>query len=648
MPTSHALIGIALCSVVLFARLAFAQLPVYPNGQPICHNHDGGMFGYSVSMVNIGNLTWMAVGKPWDTSVHIYNTPAVSLSVNATTNTYNVTTCVNVNTTASANTSTAAVPGGNATQSCTTGTVSNTTATVQPMPTVNWTFVTMLRDNSTSHDWNGTMTSSALTLFGYDVKWSTDGQWLAIGVPGRSYVQFSSLGSPKLMWSAYHGAVVMYRMVNGQLQYHSELSAQLARTIQYFDRFGSKLLFSPDPTSEFLYIVSNGGWDGVSAPGVSKPNGDPPIFGADMSSGLWPALPTTSTANLGVYIFHYNQLSGFWEPGNNGGFLQAQSSVPLGMLGIDIALSGTNRYDTVLAMRDYVLSDLTKASGVVSLYRYDVTATSYLRIATINSADLNSTSTWQQEDWFGYGLSLIFDQNVNAGVLHVGAPRFGQQVYSLVSTRWGIWDTWLPGNYLHNPTKQVRTFYGGTITNSPDSSVLLVSDATSNTGGGTVYMYRRRKAGEVVVGYESVVRALNMNGLFIYDLLGTFIKSANVSSVYAQDHFGKATAMKGNIAVITAPAEDCVYTFALPAAYVPPGFVPPNNLPNNTIAVVPPPNNAAPGNVSKDNTTLYAIIGSVAGFLLIVPLTIYLVMRSHKKKLLRQLAAQAKFPTSGQ
>jgi hypothetical protein len=46
-----------------------------PDIGPLCQSQDGGMFGYSVALSqpnNTESLTWMAVGKPWDQSVHLY------------------------------------------------------------------------------------------------------------------------------------------------------------------------------------------------------------------------------------------------------------------------------------------------------------------------------------------------------------------------------------------------------------------------------------------------------------------------------------------------------------------------------------------------------------------------------------------------
>jgi hypothetical protein len=273
-----------------------------------------------------------AVGHPWDCSLKIYRTPYQPIEVKNKTTYTNVTTCTNVTLTASTSfptetlNQTATTTLNSSTnftdsnsqvhQVCSNTTLMSNTFTLPEYPAVNWELVTILADprniTSTQMNWDGTSRSSALSLFGYDVKFSSDAKWLVVGVPGRSFSYFSSLPSQSLAWHPYHGSAIMYSRNGTTFTLNKELDiGSFSKPNRYFDRFGSKVLFSPDPTSNFLFVVSNGGWDGVSAPGKLKDDQSIPSF-ADSENNQWPQYPTTFTGNLGVYVFQYNLQSLQW------------------------------------------------------------------------------------------------------------------------------------------------------------------------------------------------------------------------------------------------------------------------------------------------------------------------------------------------
>ncbi|ORZ32018.1 hypothetical protein BCR44DRAFT_36877, partial [Catenaria anguillulae PL171] len=165
-------------------------------------------------------------------------------------------------------------------------------------------------------------------------------------------------------------------------------------------------------------------------------------------------------------------------------------------------------------------------------------------------------------------------------------------------------------------------------------------------------MMHRRVAGWAVGGYEDVLRdatsTTSSTASLEYDWIGTMNAptsgagaGASEAGVYAADQFGKAVASSGNVVVVGAPVGECLYTYSVPVSYPIPGWISDVVLPNNTITADPRPTLPPDVNnrVSEDQTIMYAIIGSVAGVLLFVPLAIYTAMRFHKKKLMAQLAA---------
>ncbi|KAI9189015.1 hypothetical protein H9P43_000442 [Blastocladiella emersonii ATCC 22665] len=613
----------------------------------------------------------MAVGQPWDTSVHLYRAPYLSVDVSTVNVTSTVQVCNNgtatwtvtptstasattVSATSTAATSASSTSSSASSSSAGTTSCTNTTTTTQDVrlsnypPSSAWTLVTTLTDpfaqSSTGQLWNGTGTSSPLTLFGYDVHFSAAGDWLAIGVPGRSFTNFTSLPLRNIAWHPYHGSVVLYKIdAAGTATLHSQLDLTRISGMsrRYFDRFGSKLRFSPDTTNPFLFVSSNGAWDGVSAPGGVKSNGNPPQYGADVAAGQWPLLPTSSTTNLGVAVFRLTSASDTWQGVS---FLGAQSPVPLGTIGIDFAVAGTGALDTLLAVRDYRVDTATNSSsGIVTLYRQNINT--FTRVTQVVGSEVGFPSTWTNEDWFGLGLALGIDASSKMGVLHVGAPRLAAKVLRMISNKFGVWDAWTADGTVANPVRRDHSFFGGSMASTPDGRATWIADAAGLTGRGAVYLMHRRVAGMQVYGFEDVIRE-STNATVPMDWLGTLVTSSNASTVastYAADHFGKAIATSGNLVVVGAPAGDCVYTYSLPVAYQIPGWVSNVVLPNNTITQQPQPTipGDGKGRVSEDQTTMYAIIGSVAGIVVMVPAALYVAMHFHKKRLIAALEKSA-------
>ncbi|KNE54062.1 hypothetical protein AMAG_00064 [Allomyces macrogynus ATCC 38327] len=591
---------------------------VMPATQPLC-NGDGGMFGYSVHAVTVSGWTYLAVGQPWDVSVHIYKTPYSAYApvtyVNATCPPDAAAYASSTVTTATATTTTTA-PAASVTP-CTTV----PTASFPGYPSTAWTLVTTLTDpsNSTTTAFNGTQAGSALSLFGYDVKWSTDGTWLAVGVPGRAFT--SGLGLSK---HPYHGSVLIYRRTGDVLSRVTELSvSQLGRTRAYHDRFGSKVVFSPDASSAFLFVTANGGWDTVSSPDSGA------IYGRSLWTGAWPGMPTRFTGNMGVYVFSLN--GGAWTPFQ---FIPSASAIPLGTLGLDIAVAATSDLDTTLAVRDYTASASSNmTAGLVSIYRLNLN--SFARLTSLAAPDYNQSSTWMAENWFGLGLALTIDATAQLALLHVGAPRGGNSVTQLVSTKWKYWDAWTWDTSLTNPSSVSKTFFGGSMVAT--DKWLLVADATSGNGRGTVYLYHRRRLGELAFGFEDVtLSAVPGSRKAVMDWIGTLSPNASAidTATYHQDHFGKAMTASGNVIVVGAPVDNCVYTFNVPALYTNPNATLTDPGDNNITKITDPNSGAG---VSTDNTVKYALLGSILSLVMIVPTVTIYVMRSHKRQLLTRL-----------
>ncbi|ORZ31376.1 hypothetical protein BCR44DRAFT_91569 [Catenaria anguillulae PL171] len=443
----------AVLGLLAMATFVNAARKMEPVASPLCApgNAQGGMFGYSVATVTLGNWTWLAVGQPWSSSVHLYRTPFTQVTVSVVNVTSTVTVCQNGTSTftlapsTSASSSTASATStllSTTTSASTLTTATTTTANLQCSTTtstkqsvqfshnlttpVTWTLLTTLTDplessSTGGRPWDGTKDASARSLFGYDISLSADASWLAIGTPGRSFTAFTNLTLSHVSWHPYHGSVVMYQINTNTsaVTYHSELRLnQLPGMSQrYFDRFGSKVRFSPDtqPDRVHLFASANGAWDGVSAPGGVKSNGARPVYGQDVDAG-WPVLPTTTNDNQGVGVFRFSTSGSSWQPIQ---FLRSRSPVPLGTLGIDFAVTGTGARDTVLAVRDYDVTltpGITNdtSSGMVVIYRQDVNQ--FTESSRIVGNRLGLSSLIRQEDWFGLGRAACWRAKGRAGV----------------------------------------------------------------------------------------------------------------------------------------------------------------------------------------------------------------------------------------
>jgi hypothetical protein len=237
----------------------------------------------------------------------------------------------------------------------------------------------------------------------------------------------------------------------------------------------------------------------------------------------------------------------------------------LGTIGIDITVSGTNIEDTVLVMRDYTKNKNGESEtlGMVSIYRYN--SRNFQKVADITNKLAGSSSTWQNEDWFGVGMHFAMDNIETNGVLHVSAPKRSEKVFRLTSKSWKQWDEWAVDGAFENPIRRDKSFFGGTMDGHPNGAYLMVADAISANGRGMVYLIHRRHSGEAILGFEDEVRGPMENATYTYDWIGTFAKENSTAlSTYLQDQFGKSITSSGNVVIIGAPAEDCVYTFNRP------------------------------------------------------------------------------------
>ncbi|KAJ1500082.1 hypothetical protein HMI54_011145, partial [Coelomomyces lativittatus] len=301
-----------LLCLFLSSALIHTVKDILPIAPPLCIGN-GSMFGYAMSMVKSDKWIWLVVGRPWDCAVNIYRTSVTEVPLQNTTSTMKVTSC-------QGDTSSSTVPL-TATRpptavSCTeTRTTTTLLKTSMPSP-FSWQPIVELKDPSnltyTGKDWLGMGESSAMSLFGYDVEFSTTGEWLAIGIPGRSFTKFQDLPIKHVSWHPYHGSVILYRKnVVSSYSFFAELSIKDAgKNYAFADRFGSKIQFSNDPSQPYIFISCNGGWDGVSAPGMAAPDQKEILLSQDTINKTWPAQPTQRTSNLGVYVFKFNSVSG--------------------------------------------------------------------------------------------------------------------------------------------------------------------------------------------------------------------------------------------------------------------------------------------------------------------------------------------------
>jgi hypothetical protein len=140
-----------------------------------------------------------------------------------------------------------------------------------------------------------------------------------------------------------------------------------------------------------------------------------------------------------------------------------------------------------------------------------------------------------------------------------------------------------------------------------------------------------------------------------YDYLGTMRKTLVPlnSTTFSSDHFGYGLAANDYFIAIGAPAEGCVYVYPMPT-YAPVPPVPAVNTTQRpaaatnviiafTEAPIPQPTpEPVPDRVTgatSDQAWLYALIGSLVLFILASPVALYLLIRWHRNKIIKELKA---------
>ncbi len=385
-----------------------------------------GQFGWSIALTggkDVGK-TWMVVGKPWDSSVHIYSTdtptqPVASSSflakcIDAATLAVHTVYCnasmYNLGGTPSvilpSQPSPINYPAG--LQNCTLVTTNqallgpcaildpwtaklpantlwkpvNVSGQLDWLPpaAVDWKPYQGLVD-PISQKWNNasgyanTGYVKQWSLFGFSVSFSADSRRLVVGVPSRGHFPGSSTASTDL---PYHGgAVRLFRRDDTQAKFvalQDELRlVNASLQAQPFDSFGTQVLFSKDAISTFLFVSSSGGTDGwmcgpgnVASDGMSTSLG---CFGVPMSyNSAANRLNTSSfgfnyggdTTRVGIVVYRLNTLTGRYIFHQ---FIRTTSVVSMGMSGLTMSTAGTSLDTITVTMREWqvVAPDATGA-----------------------------------------------------------------------------------------------------------------------------------------------------------------------------------------------------------------------------------------------------------------------------------------------
>lgn len=437
---------------LVHSKLGMCFLTELPLTEPTCQASDAGtMFGYSVSLsqpLPDENSTWMAVGKPWDCSVHFY------VAVNS---------LMAMNTSVNASEATA--------------------------PTVQWFYMGSVSDTK-----NGTWPIQAYSLFGYSVSLSRDGRYVAVGIPARTTVPINT-PNLKLEDHQYSGSVRIYRrkdigyqkqQVKGQSVYVPIVSWVMMGEVWdpnadgFYDKFGSKVLWqsgtqpnTPEHVTAndenlFLLVGTNGGWDGASVK----------FYEAEPSSLQWPIGPTTQVSRSGVYVYQMSAVANSKQSDSSPGktalgmnfmqFLMQKSPAPLGTIGVDFAVlpvtdpNNPTQWTLALLVRDLLrpstptppfdfsgclnsqcsqFSTFTdpntqqqvqiNSTGVVIEYIYSQTSmfTTSGTVLSASGSDFVSTH-WDEMDWFGVGIGAAWDYKFNRYLAAVGAPKGSQGIYT--------------------------------------------------------------------------------------------------------------------------------------------------------------------------------------------------------------------------
>ena len=485
---------------------------------------------------------------------------------------------------------------------------------------------------------------------------SKDGKYLAIGAPGRNAGTYKS----------YAGEVHVYErsLTAGQPMFNPMLSIQNnnARFMgaAFQERLGQKVLFSSDNETSFLFVAANHGYDGASKPGETSPI-DPFKYIAypfqAIPNELWPQTEVSDTSFLRINI--YRRIGSKWSrPANDGSFIKLISTQPFGATGIDMAVIGRTKDEVILAVRDYDKNsnsgDYSKPGGFVSLFKYNIITDRFIKLVDIRSNDPTiSTANWMQEDWFGKGIALAKRTPSSATsdiIAFVGAPLKGEKAFAFVLPQAprGVNELRLAQSLVNeNYAANIRnSFFGGTITSSPDGKWVVVADSSGIRGRGKVHLYKKVESSYVVIqnlesaGFGEENRMADSFWYKVADIVkatqnvsnGDMSPTTDSESGYKTDWFGLSVAMSASYIVVSAPVDGCIYTYPVPITYDLPA--PPKDGGLSPIANNPyaPPERIVDEPKSLAKGTLYGIIGGVIAVLIIVPSTWFVLRKKHRSE----------------
>ena len=633
----------------------------------------GGMFGYSISITTEPsmNLSWIAIGKPWDGTVHIY-----------------------------------AAQNPNQTLLVTHKNLANYTTRWRP--------IIQLSDTN-----NGTYPARPYGYFGSSVSLSQDGTWLAVGIPGRVYADVA------LQKSRFEGEVRLYRRILNASDVFSSRYILITTIMnpnngpspveRFWDRFGTKVLLKTREglNDTWLFISSPSGWDGASVRFTES--------GGSINGVNFPIGPTTDVSRAGVYVYQITNSSRVTTAAQQTDviafrqFIRIQAKVPLGNFGPEFDVyEDTNNGSFVMLMRDFVFpptvpttrinnecphlncsylvtnfvngsQSVTGSVGAVVEYRMNANRSfqetgnrmyswNFKFDDGIDTSKLNaghSRDDWRRQDWFGLGVTAGKDEKLGRYVTVVGAPRDGTGVFSFYRPLQPLTssDMWSNGQFIQNQKYWKRSFFGARMAMTPDSRFLVVADASGvsdSFGRGQVYLYYRRSGTELV--YPESIASGNLGRItsrspLQFDLLNTFRKTAaplNATS-YRSDQFGVGLAVNKFFAVVGAPMDDCVYLYHMPTTVeTSPSVSVPPQLDQYTIVLqstpVPEPTirPRLPEEVATQTSQawLYAVIAAIASLVVLLPVLIWFLMKRQREAVLKSLQEAeyafdtAAFPTA--
>lgn len=350
-----------------------------------------------------------------------------------------------------------------------------------------------------------------------------------------------------------------------------------------YEKHGSKVLFSKDTNATFLYVTNNQGWDGMVINSVVRSN--------------------YSVERMGVFIYKR-------DPANPRNFVRFQfvnldSPVPLGTLGLDLTVFGKTLNTTGFVVRDYYPVDWSKKpSGRATVYLFN--GVTFVKSSVLNNQNY-STSSWEAEDWFGRGLSSVSLPEKNMLLVSVGAPRLANTSY-LFQANWSalfnLSDTlnytyynstaltiatpgeadasmapFQFGQFIPNPNYRLRnSFFGGSTAFSPNGEFLIVSDSSNANGKGRVYLYRNYNATLRAFGLSTPATnpTLYANGRYSYYMVAELAKpvfgALSSTDSFKTDWFGMSLVANWWTIASSAAVDSCVHTYPVPQLYVDPSF----------------------------------------------------------------------------